>query len=167
MYRIEARAPGQSAPTKAEIRAMLQSLLTERFHLTVHREMRTMPVYALVVDKNGPALKAGSGDGPCASQIGPVNPNDRNYRYRFTNCTLDPLIDSLSADRPILDKTGLSGRYDIEFIATPEFRVRETPEPGDIRFLDAVRRLGLRLDAQNAPAEVIVIDHVDSSPTPN
>jgi uncharacterized protein (TIGR03435 family) len=66
-----------------------------------------------------------------------------------------------------LDRTGLTGRYDIEILATPEFMMRDTSEPGDIRFLDAVRKLGLRLEAQNAPVEVIVIDHIDPAPSTN
>lgn len=165
-YMIEARAPGQSAPSTAELRVMLQSLLADRFHLTIHRESRSMPVYELVTDKNGPALKPGTGDGECASLIGPVRPTDRNYRYQFTNCTLDRLVTSLSADRPILDKTGLAGRYDITMVATPEFRMQDTSEPGDIRFLDAVRALGLRLVGQNAPIDVVVVDHF-GAPSPN
>lgn len=166
-YNIEARAPGQAAPTQVEVRAMLQALLGERFHLAIHREMRNMPVYALVVDKDVSALKPGSGDDECASLIGPVRPEDRNYRYRYTNCTLEPLVNTLQADRPILNKTGLTGRYDITIFATPEFRMRDTSEVGDISFLDAVRKIGLRLEAQNASVEVIVIDHIDPAPTPN
>jgi uncharacterized protein (TIGR03435 family) len=75
-----------------------------------------------------------------------VRPNHRNYRYQNTNYTLDPLIDALSADRPVLDQTGLAGQYDIEIFATPEFMLRDNPEAGDIRFLNAVRKLGLRLE---------------------
>jgi uncharacterized protein (TIGR03435 family) len=167
LYRIDARAGGQSAPSKAEVRMMLRTMLSERFHLAVHREARKMPIYALVSDKNGPTLKPGSGVGECYSRIGPVRPNDRNYRYQYSNCTLEPLIDALSADRPILDRTGLAGHYDIEIFATPEFMMRDTSEPGDIRFLDAVRKLGLRLQAENAPVEMIVIDHVDPAPSAN
>jgi uncharacterized protein (TIGR03435 family) len=96
-----------------------------------------------------------------------VRPTDRLYRYAYSNCTIDPLADALLADRPILNRTGLTGRYDIELFATPEFKMRDTSEPGDIRVLDAVRKLGLRLTPQNAPVEVIVIDHMDSRPTAN
>jgi uncharacterized protein (TIGR03435 family) len=165
-YMIEARAPGQSAPSTAELRVMLQTLLADRFHLTMHHEARSMPVYELVIDKNGPALKPGTGDGECASRIGPVQPTDRNYRYQFTNCTLDRLVTTLPADRPVLDKTGLTGRYDITMVITPEFRMQDTSEPGDIRFLDAVRQLSLRLVGQNAPIDVVVVDHFDA-PSPN
>ncbi len=165
-YAIDARVSGSATPTRAGVRLMLQSLLAERFHLTFHRENRSIPVYALVVDKNGPTLKPGTGDADCASLIGPVNPTDRSYRYRFTNCTLDPLVATLQADRPILNQTGLTGRYDILITATPEFKMQNTSEPGDIRFLDAVRQLGLRLNPQNSPVEVVVVEHFDA-PTPN
>ena len=59
-YEIAARAPG--AVTRDESRVMLQVLLADRFRLQFHREMREIPVYALVVDKNGPLLKPSSGD---------------------------------------------------------------------------------------------------------
>jgi len=171
VYRIEARAGGQSAPSKAEVQMMLQTLLAERFHLKVHQETRDVPVYALVVDKNGPALKFSSGSGECLTSIGPLHPNDRNYRYRYLNCTLDRFIDGLSstlfADRPILDQTGIKGRYDIEIYATPERVARIGSEPGDIGFFDAVRKLGLRLQPRKAAIAIIHIDHVDSTPTAN
>ena len=166
-YRIEARVGGQSAPRKVDIRIMLQSLLADRFHLATHRETRKMPVYALVLDKKGPVLKPASGGSECSTHIGPVRPGDRKYRYQYANCTIETLIDALSADRPILDRTGLNARYDMEVSATPEFMMRDTAEPGDIRFLDAVRKLGLRLEAESASVEVVVIDHVDSSPSAN
>jgi uncharacterized protein (TIGR03435 family) len=164
-YTIDARAA--APPTPADVRAMLQTLLAERFHLAVHHEPRSLPVYALVVDKNGPALAPGTGDADCASLIGPVQPSDRDYRYRFTNCPITRLVDTLPADRPVIDKTGLTGLYDISIFITPEFRMQNASEPGDIRFLDAVRKLGLRLDAQSAPFDTVVIDHIDTAATPN
>ena len=140
---------------------MLQTPLAERFGLKIHREMRQMPVYELTVEKNGPRLKAASGDGECGSRIGPVHPEDRNYRYRFTNCTLTPLVDTLQADRPILDKTGLTGRYDLTVFATPDFKLRNSSEPGDISPLEAVRELGLRMEPKKGTVEVIVVDRVE------
>jgi uncharacterized protein (TIGR03435 family) len=92
---------------------------------------------------------------------------NRLYRYAYSNCTIDRLADTLLGDRPILNRTGVTGRYDIKIFATPEFKMRDTSEPGDIRFLDAVRKLGLRLVPQNAPVEVIVINHIDPKPSPN
>ncbi len=166
-YDIEARAA--SPPTPTEFRAMLQTLLAERFHLAIHHEARSLPVYALVVDKNGPALTPATEDvnPDCATLFGPVQPADRNYRYRYTNCPITTLAETLPADRPVIDKIGLTGRYNISIFITPEFRMQNGSDPGDIRFLDAVRKLGLRLEPRNAPFDTIVVDRIDSAPTPN
>lgn len=166
-YDVEARVSAGSATTLDDVRPMLRTLLTERFHLLAHREQRPMRVYELLVDKGGPNFVESKSETPCRSLIGPAQPTDRNYRYQYTNCGLNVLTDSLQGDRPIVDRTGLSGRYDISLVATPEFRLRNSSEPGDISFIDAVKPLGLRLEAKNSPIEVIVIDQVDASPTPN
>jgi len=163
---ITATAPGTGTRTKDEFRQMLQSLLADRFKLQEHRETRDMAVYALVVDKSGSKLKPGSGGAPCAARIGPVQPQDRNYRYQYINCQLAPLLNTLQADRPILDKTGLTGDYDIVLSATPAFKMRDSTEPGDISVNDAIRELGLRLEARKEPVEVLVVDHVEK-PTDN
>jgi uncharacterized protein (TIGR03435 family) len=125
-YDIAAKAEGDGFPTRDEFREMLKTLLADRFKLKIHREMREMPVYEMTVDKNGPRLKPASGDSECASHTGPVQPEDRNYRYQFTNCDLTPLVNTLQTDRPILDKTGLTGRYDITMFATARVNTFET-----------------------------------------
>lgn len=158
---ITATAAGTGTPTRDEFRQMLQSLLAERFKLQVHRETREMAVYALVEEKAGSKLKAGSGDAPCAARMGPVQPQDRNYRYQYINCTLAPLVNTLQADRPILDRTGLTGRYDVTLSATPDFKMRDSSEPGDISLRDAIRQLGLRLDSRKESIEVLIIDHAE------
>ena len=160
-YDIAAKAEGDGFPTRGQFREMLKTLLTDRFGLKIHREMRELPVYELTVDKNGPRLKPAGTDGKCASLIGPVQPEDRNYRYQFTNCTLSSLVDRLQANRPILDKTGLTGRYDIMMFATPDFKLRNSSEPGDISPLDAVRQLGLKMESKKDNIEVIVVDHLE------
>jgi|HubBroStandDraft_5_1064220.scaffolds.fasta_scaffold208159_1 uncharacterized protein (TIGR03435 family) len=160
-YDIAAKAEGDGSRTRDEFREMLKTLLADRFKLKIHREMRETPVYELTVGKKGPGLKPASGNGDCVSHIGPVQPEDRNYRYQFTNCTLTLLVDTLQADRPILDRTGLAGRYDITMFATPDFRLRDSSEPGDISPLDAVRKLGLKMEPKKDDIEVIVVDHLE------
>jgi len=160
-YDITATAPGMGSPTHDEFRRMLQALLAERFKLQAHRERREMPVYAMVVDKNGPSLRPGSGDDPCTAHIGPLHPQDRNYQMQYINCTLDPLVNTFQEDRPVVDKTGLTGRYDITITATPEWRMRDSTQPGDISLRDAIRQLGLRLEARKEPIEMLVVDHVE------
>lgn len=67
-------------------------------------------------------------------------------------------MNNLNADRPILDKTGLTGQYDITIFATPEFRLRASSEPGDIAITDSIRQLGLKLEPQKATIEMLVVD---------
>jgi uncharacterized protein (TIGR03435 family) len=166
-YDISAKAEGDGSPTRDEFRGMLRTLLADRFKLKIHREMREIPVYELVVDKNGPALKPGTGDGECAVRLGPVQPEDRNYRYQFTNCTLEPFASAIggyvSAGLPVLDRTGLTGRYDITMFATPDFKMRNSSDPGDISVADAIRKLGLKMEAKKDSIEVIVVDHVEKA----
>lgn len=158
---ITATAPGMGSPTHGEIRRMLQALLIDRFKLQTHRETREMPVYALVIDKNGLLLKPGSGGQPCAVHVGPLHPQDRNHQMQYVNCTLDPLVNTFQEDRPVVDKTGLTGRYDITLVATPEWRMRDSTQPGDISLRDAIRKLGLRLEARKEPIEMLVVDDVE------
>jgi hypothetical protein len=69
-YNIAAKAPGDGAPSRDEFRRMLQALLTERFGLEVHREAKEMPVYALMVGKNGPKFKESAKDAVFSGHMG-------------------------------------------------------------------------------------------------
>ena len=161
-YDIAARASGDMPLDRAGMRQMLQNMLTERFGLKFHRELRQLDVYVLAIAKNGPKLKESSIDGECHSLIGPRKPEDRNYRYSYTHCPLSRLVESLSLRRPVIDGTGLAGAYDIAFDATPEFRLENSSEPGDVSVFDVLQSgLGLRLEERKAPAEVLVIDGIE------
>lgn len=74
---------------------------------------------------------------------------------------MDRLVDALQADRPVLNKTGLTGRYDITLFATPDFKLRDSSESGDISVLDAIKQFGLRLVPEKSQMEVLVVDHLD------
>lgn len=76
-------------------------------------------------------------------------------------------ISNSGVDRPVLDKTGLTGKYDIKLEATPEFRINNNPQPEDISIFDAVQnQLGLKLEPQKAMLEILVVDHAEK-PSPN
>jgi uncharacterized protein (TIGR03435 family) len=164
-YDIMARAPGDGKLNKVEMRPMLQSLLADRLQLKFHRESRQLDVYALTIAKNGPKLKESSGDAECRNLIGPVKPQDRNNRYSFTHCPLSVLVEvlpSVGLSRPLIDQTGLTGNYDILFSATPEFRLQNSTEVGDVSVFDVLpSELGLRLESRKAPFDVLVIDHLE------
>lgn len=163
-YDIVANAEGDGAPTRDEFRPMLQKLLAERFNLKVHREMKEMPVYALVIGKIGPKFKESA---PDATFSGHGGVNGRNQYMKQSKATMDDMVDAIRnfADRPVVDKTGLTGTYDYRIEATLDFRLHDgTDDPNDITIFSAVQdQLGLRLEAQRAMVEILVVDHMEKS----
>lgn len=163
-YDIVAKAEGDVAPTKAEFRQMLQLLLADRFKLTVHREMQEMPVYALVVGKNGLKFKESA---PDASPMGHYHWTGRNNEDTIPKASMDDVVNAIAnsmLDRPVLDKTGLTGTYDIKLTYTPDRKSNRESEPdlSDISIFTAVQdQLGLKLEAQKAKVQILVVDRVE------
>jgi uncharacterized protein (TIGR03435 family) len=138
--------------TDERIRGMVQSLLAERLSLKVHQETKEMPVYALVTAKGGAKLtKSPMPDQPTA--------HGGFGRMSGRHLTVDNLSSLLAArvERPVIDKTGIEGQYDIDLHWTPE----ESPEPGPSIFSALQEQLGLRLESQRAAQDIVVIDHVE------
>ncbi len=159
LYDIAAKAEGDGTRTKAEFRLMLQTLLADRFNLKFHREMRELPVYAMVVGKSGVKFKESDSDKPARSYGGV---NGRNQYMEYSQGTMEMLADGIGVDRPVIDKTGLTGKYEIRLEATPEFRINNNPQPDDLRVFDAIQQqLGLKLEPQKAMVEVLVVDRMD------
>jgi uncharacterized protein (TIGR03435 family) len=163
-FDVVAKAEGEATPTKDEFRTMLQNLLADRFKLKVHRELREMPVYALVVGKNGPKLKPSA---PDAAPGGRIQLVGRNYEYTVPLATMDDIVDGVAnsfLDRPVVDRTGLTGTYNLKLTYTPNTRGNRTPDPDapDLSIFTAVQeQLGLKLESQKASIEILVIDHVE------
>jgi uncharacterized protein (TIGR03435 family) len=162
-YNIVAKAEGDGTPTRGEFRQMLQMLLDQRFNLKFHYAMKEMPVYALVVGKNGPKFKESA---PDAAFSGYHGVNGRNQNMTLVKATMEILADDISGsfaiDRPIVNETGLTGTYDIKLEATPEGRLTRSSEPGDISVFTAVQeQLGLKLESAKRPVKVLVVDHVE------
>jgi uncharacterized protein (TIGR03435 family) len=162
-YNITAKAPGDKVPSRSEFRSMLRALLEERFGLQVHRGTKEMPVYALVVGKNGPKFKESAKDAVFSGHMGV---NGRNQSITGTRYTMTDLArgiqNSLMLDRPVVDRTGLTGEYDVKLEATPESRYRAASEFGDTSVFTAVQeQLGLKLEPQKAMIDVIVIDRLE------
>jgi uncharacterized protein (TIGR03435 family) len=157
-YDIVANAPDGTVPTRDEFRRMLQALLADRFQLKAHIEKKQMPVYALVAGKGGPKLGPPSDAG---HRLGGVN--GRNQFLEADSVTMDDLADyilgSFATDRPVIDRTGLTGTYKLRIEATPEWRIGRDPQPGDLSIFTAVQeQLGLKLEPATAPVDVLVVD---------
>ena len=162
-YDITARAGG---PTKEqEMRPMLQALLVERFQMKSHRETREMPVYVLLPGKGEPKVKEVSAD--AQPSFGGGSPTGAMFLAqpisRFT------FMLTRRMDRPVLDMTGLKGRYDFTIdLSGLGFNGREPEVPGGTSIFTAVQRdMGLRLESRKEPIEVLVIDSLSKTPTEN
>ncbi|MEO6804075.1 MAG: TIGR03435 family protein [Granulicella sp.] len=161
LFDVNAKPSGNIALTCEELKPLLQSLLKERFHLATHTEIKLMPGYALTVAKSGPKLQPTKG-----SQF-------PNFRLRVDNTELNGLNWSMAflatnlqhpAGRPVVDKTGLTGSYDLKLDFAPD---TATDSPLPSIFTAIQDTLGLKLESQKVPVEVLVIDGVNRNPTEN
>jgi uncharacterized protein (TIGR03435 family) len=170
--------------TQAERSVMLQHALEERFHLKVHRETKDAPVFNLVIAKGGLKMKeATPGDtypngfhGPDGKAGGAGMMRMMPGQLIGQAIAVGGLVDLITrdVDRPILDKTGLTGKYDITLKWTPEHGPGMIAGPGGpppppsaddagLSIYTALEeQLGLKLEAARGPVETLVVDHVES-----
>jgi bla regulator protein blaR1 len=152
----------------ARIKLMLRSLLADRFQLMVHRETRERPVYALIIARKGAKLKESA-----AATKGPNVTVGRGL-LRATKVKMDTLARALSnqLERTVIDRTGLTADYDFELKFSHDIRPTKAfpgPEKSDAPpaadapdiFTALQEQLGLKLESQNGPVEMIVIDRVE------
>ena len=137
--------------------AMLAAVLVNRFHLEAHIEVKTLPVYELVVAKGGSKLTAAKGDETRLTMMS----RESDREVTAVGVTLEHFAQSPFlpvSGHPVVDQTGLKGRYDCTLRWSPEGG-GDSQEPA--LFTAIQEQLGLRLVPAKAPVEVIVIDHVE------
>jgi uncharacterized protein (TIGR03435 family) len=149
--------PAGSQPNDEQWKMMLQLLLADRFKLAYHRDKQELPVYAIVVGESGPKLAQSEGD--------PNGPPSLFFRgpgvLPATNATMADFAGVLQADvldRPVLDQTGLSGRFDFQLDWTPA--PDKAAAPPDL-FTAIQRQLGLQLRSVKALVDVLVIERIE------
>lgn len=168
-YDVVGKAETPLTPASADVRPMVQALIAERFQLKFHRETREIPVYVLTVAKNGHKMKArteGDGGAPTSMLFRGANLPARNTSISMLVGGMQKLV----LDRPIIDKTGLKGNFDFDLAWRPDgtqfggqggtLPAAADPNRADI-FTAMQEQLGLKLDAEKGPGEVIVIDKVE------
>ena len=183
-FDIEAKADREysareDAPAP-ELLAMLRNLLADRFKLVAHREMREMPAYALLkaradgalglqmrqstVDCEAEAARAFAakrgGAPPGQKPIVRCRISTNAGRIVGTGTTISELMRRLSAPlgRAVVDRTGLSGSFDLELQWSPD---QTADAAGPSLFTAIQEQLGLKLESQRAPVEVLVIDRIE------
>jgi uncharacterized protein (TIGR03435 family) len=162
-FQIRARVP--EGTTHEQFLVMLQNLLVDRFKLVVHREKKELPTYQLVVAKGGHKLTP-SAEAPVEAPKRPTQPPD-SIQLPARKWTMERFTKWLEfyAAGPVTDATGLKGEYD--FLLWWSFDTLDNPDAGPAMFAALQLQLGLKLESKKAPAEVLVIDHAEKSPTEN
>jgi uncharacterized protein (TIGR03435 family) len=153
-YDIEAKTGGAEKPKPDQLSPLLQSLLAERFGLKYHRETRELTVYALVVAKGGPKLKT-KAEGENSSMN--THNGTGTLQLSGTAVSMEMLASYVGnrLGRIVVDKTQLNGSYD--FIL--DWASDQAPDSSAPSLVTALRdQLGLRVEQQKSPVEVLVID---------
>ena len=186
--RFDIVAKGPVGTRREDLPKMMQTLLEERFKLQSHQEIREIPVLVLAAGKTGAKLKdatAESGDGQGGAQVAMSASENGGERLEIKGGGMSTLANTLTGllGRPVVDQTGLTGRYDfmLEFsrfeTAAPNATggFNEPPplpppppgaEPG-VSIYSSIQQLGLRLTPQRLPRNVLVIDSAEKRPIEN
>ena len=175
-FDVVAKADGAATPQ--EMKQMIRSLLVDRFNFAAHTETREIPVYVLTLarpdGKLGPGLRRsdidcskGAPSVAPATQSGvrPCSMRGAAGQFHAGSMSVNFLVRNLSgyAGRPVTDRTGLSGAFDIDLVWSPD---HAADPPGPSIFTAVQEQLGLKLESSREPKEVLVIDRVER-PTPD
>jgi uncharacterized protein (TIGR03435 family) len=168
-FNIEAVAPGDVAPIRLEQMQMLRALLVERFGLKFHRQEKEFSIYELDVAKGGPKLKPAAKPDDPQQLFGVVYPGKIEVPAR--SVTMDDFVAMLqraTLDRPTVNKTGLTGKYDfdLEWAQDESQYGGQVPAaPDDTQspplFTAVQEQLGLKLVATRGMVSAMVVDEVE------
>jgi uncharacterized protein (TIGR03435 family) len=183
-YDISATIQPEGAPNPEQVRIMLRKLLADRFALKIHNDKRDMPAYVLSIAKSGQKLTPTQLSGPLPGFGMRPSANPSGVTLMARNAGFDEFrtfLQTLVLDRPVVDHTDLTGKYDFQLTFTPDDsqfnghapKAPASPdsgappvEPAPDLFKAFSDQLGLKLEAQKTAVDVIAIDHVDK-PSPN
>jgi uncharacterized protein (TIGR03435 family) len=162
---------GGGMPNTTQLKTMIQKLLVERYGLKFHKEKRELSVFVLLPGKTGPKMTPSAADTNGVPTLGFRRLGD----FFARNASMSDVAQTLQAtvmDRPVVDQTGLAGRFDFTLTWTPDesqFTAIAAKPPAPAADKDAPpdlftaiqQQIGLRLESTKASVEVYVIDHVE------
>jgi uncharacterized protein (TIGR03435 family) len=158
-FDIQASFPSDTSVE--QVRTMTQTLLAERFKLVRHKETRQLPMYVLVVAKNGPKIHP--------VEEGQPRTSGRPGHFEATKVTMQHFADLLARfiGQQVVDQTGLQGVFDFTLEWSPEEMKPGAEATGASLFTALQEQLGLKLESRKGPVEVLVVDHIEKAPTEN
>jgi uncharacterized protein (TIGR03435 family) len=164
-FDIEVKPEGEGMPGGKQWKDMLQKLMADRFKLAFHPEMKELPIYALSVGMTGPKLTKGDPNGVPSLHFGVLG------TLHVTNATMADFTFFMQwtvLDRPVVDQTGLEGRFDFDLIWKPDesqfagLEAKIPPQADEPPLYTAIQgQIGLKLDGATGLLEILVIDHVE------
>jgi uncharacterized protein (TIGR03435 family) len=165
---VQPNMPGR--PNTAQMHSIVQQLLADRFKLAFHHAQRELPVYRIVAAKGGPKLTPTTKEGQ-ATNTAAVGIAAGLMTVR--NATLSEFASLMQRyvrlDRPIVDRTGIAGKFDYKLSWTPDSSQFDGNPPGPARsdenapslYTAIQEQLGLKLEAAREPTDVLIIDRVE------
>jgi uncharacterized protein (TIGR03435 family) len=167
IYQVIAKTTAVPPPPMEQFRLMLQALLADRFRLQVHHVEKDLPTYNLVVAPRGLRMKQSSPETERSmKQDARVNAG-KSIQVSAAHISMDSLVENLGgySGRPVFNRTGLDGFYDFE-LAWDADTDTPGPQPFGLTFVEAVEKLGLKLEPGIGRFDTVVIDHAER-PTAN
>jgi uncharacterized protein (TIGR03435 family) len=158
----------EKRPSSDQMKAMVQQLLLERFHLVMHHEQNVLPVYALVKTAVTPKLTKSTAD-PNGIPVVGYDPSGELQVGNATMANFATFLQRFVLDRPAVDQTGIAGHFDLVLRWTPDY-LRAGGKPGDSQedasappslFTAMKEQLGLKLQPTKAATDVFLIDQVE------
>ena len=161
-YDISAEPDGEGEPNIKQWESMVKKLMADRFQLKFHFEKREQSVYVLTVARTGPKLTGSESDPSAYGGMGFGPPGN----FGATNQTMADIADALGQgvlNRPVVDQTGLTGRFNLRLTWTPDepATVTENPNAPPDFFTAIQEQLGLKVVSTKAPVDVLVVDHIE------
>jgi uncharacterized protein (TIGR03435 family) len=170
-YEIAGKAAGPA--TEEQLRLMMQTLLRERFKLALHRQTKELSAYVLVAGKNGPKVHESKTEGEASIDI-----NQRQLSVTVQRAPVSQLIETMSnlLRAPVIDMTGLTGRYDIslnvakyaaELAAQGKSFDSAPADPQALISMILQEEFGLKLEARKMPLDLVIVDRAEKTPVEN
>ncbi len=161
--RFDVEAKSEQSATRGQMNEMLRNLLAERFMLSAHRDSKDIPVFVLTPAKTGSKLTEAVPDDHPQVMFSMAGRKMQLTGMKAPVSLLTPWLTSIlmSTARPVLDKTGLAARYDFKMEWLPDDAPAGSATDGPSIYTAIQEQLGLRLDAEKAPFDVLVIDHIE------
>jgi uncharacterized protein (TIGR03435 family) len=160
VFTVTAKTPDDAVPSQEQVRPMLQALLADRFQLKLHRETKELPVYHLIQAKKSTLFRPAGPDETFSWNLTP-GPGG-TLRSKATKESIGDFVQltGVSADRPVIDKTGLTGDIDYEILINQQ--EARTQDDVNRAILDAIKdQLGMKLEPAKDPIELLVVERVE------